>query len=291
MEALYDMKVKVLMILVAAFTLLAVSAMAQQDPLDAGAADSLILSWVHTPDVENGDSLVIWELTSLSDVLLGSLGSGFEWNTPNLVLDSAVIQLPFTVFDFIRIVYYQGSVENSNINRRFLCTLGRIQGTGLAAGRTTLAIYYGHVTSFEPSDMLEIDTASFSALSFVEGQAPEYAPRYSGKIQFAYPAGVNINGNGSLPTNFDLGQNYPNPFNPQTEIPFDLPVKAQTSLEVYNVLGQKVATLIDAELPADHYTVTWDGTSDQGNKVASGIYFYRIAAGDKIETKKMMMLK
>ena len=96
----------------------------------------------------------------------------------------------------------------------------------------------------------------------------------------------------SLPKQFALGQNYPNPFNPGTSIDFDLPVRSTVNLAIYNVLGQKVRTLIANEnLPAEHHTKTWDGTTDRGTSAASGIYFYKIEAGTFVQTKKMVLMK
>jgi methionine-rich copper-binding protein CopC len=96
---------------------------------------------------------------------------------------------------------------------------------------------------------------------------------------------------GSLPSEFALAQNYPNPFNPSTEVGFSLPIDADVELSVFNVLGQKVTTLAYGRMPAGNHTVTWQGTSSDGTPVASGIYFYRISAGNFVETKKMMLLK
>jgi methionine-rich copper-binding protein CopC len=96
---------------------------------------------------------------------------------------------------------------------------------------------------------------------------------------------------GSLPTEFALAQNYPNPFNPSTEISFSLPVASQVQLTVFNVLGQKVTTLLDEQMAAGEHTVTWDGHNSDGASVSSGVYFYRISANSFSQTKKMMMLK
>ncbi|HWR81715.1 MAG TPA: T9SS type A sorting domain-containing protein, partial [Candidatus Deferrimicrobium sp.] len=98
-------------------------------------------------------------------------------------------------------------------------------------------------------------------------------------------------GGPSLPTDYALHQNYPNPFNPSTEISFDVPAASHVTLSVYNVLGQSVTTLVDREMAAGRYSASWDGTSDSGVKTASGIYFYKLIAGDFTETKKMVMLK
>jgi hypothetical protein len=91
---------------------------------------------------------------------------------------------------------------------------------------------------------------------------------------------------GSLPTGFSLGQNYPNPFNPVTNIGFYLPRTSAVRLEIYNMMGQQVATVFDDLLGAGQHVVTWDGS-----KMSSGVYLYRLEAGDFIETKKMTLLK
>ena len=98
-------------------------------------------------------------------------------------------------------------------------------------------------------------------------------------------------GSNTLPASFDLDQNYPNPFNPTTDISFSLPSAANVSLRVYNLLGQEVATVVDGDMGAGVHTVTWDGSNDGGAQVSSGIYFYRLVAGDYTATRKMMLLK
>jgi thermitase len=81
-------------------------------------------------------------------------------------------------------------------------------------------------------------------------------------------------------------QNFPNPFNPVTEISFSLPVAAKVTIDIYNVLGQRVTTLVDRSLPAGEHSATWDGSA-----ASSGVYFYRITAGEFTATKKMMLVK
>jgi len=80
--------------------------------------------------------------------------------------------------------------------------------------------------------------------------------------------------------------NFPNPFNPSTEISFSLPIASHAKLEIFNVMGQKVATLVDGQLEAGEHIVQWDG-----NESASGVYFYRLQADDFVDTKKMILLK
>ncbi|MFQ6091463.1 MAG: FlgD immunoglobulin-like domain containing protein [bacterium] len=106
----------------------------------------------------------------------------------------------------------------------------------------------------------------------------------------------------SVPEEFALSQNYPNPFNPYTEIRYQIPAPSRdgignlrspvhTTLKIYNLLGQEVRTLVDEAKEAGYYTVRWDGRDSAGNEVASGIYFYRIEAGQFQKTKRMLLVK
>lgn len=92
--------------------------------------------------------------------------------------------------------------------------------------------------------------------------------------------------NAIRPDEYALLQNYPNPFNPATEISFHLPEAGEVIIEVFNIRGQQVTTLIDAKLESGFHSVSFDGST-----VASGIYFYRLTSGEFIETKKMLLLK
>jgi hypothetical protein len=93
------------------------------------------------------------------------------------------------------------------------------------------------------------------------------------------------------PQNFSLFQNYPNPFNPRTSIRYALPQDARVKLVIYNVMGQKVKTLVDEEQSAGYKTVWWDGRDNRGDQVASGVYFYRLEADSFSQVRKMMLIK
>ena len=108
---------------------------------------------------------------------------------------------------------------------------------------------------------------------------------------FAYSFNVNVNptdveSTDQLPTEFALFQNYPNPFNPTTNIKFDLPKESNVTLKVYNILGEEVATLVNKVMPAGHQVVTFDAS-----RLASGMYIYRIEAGNFVQVKKMLLMK
>ena len=95
----------------------------------------------------------------------------------------------------------------------------------------------------------------------------------------------------TLPSGYGLEQNYPNPFNPSTSIEFSLPSKSHVKLEVYNLLGRKIASIADRFFESGTHTVNWDGKNFSGEQAASGIYFYRMEAGQFDLTRKMILLK
>ncbi|RMG63204.1 MAG: choice-of-anchor D domain-containing protein [Calditrichaeota bacterium] len=94
-----------------------------------------------------------------------------------------------------------------------------------------------------------------------------------------------------LPTTLTLFQNYPNPFNPTTTIRFQVPEPMKVRVVVYNALGQLVRTLLDRQLTAGEYQVVWDGTSEQGNAVPSGLYFYELQTERTRQIRKMILLR
>jgi hypothetical protein len=95
----------------------------------------------------------------------------------------------------------------------------------------------------------------------------------------------------AVPLQYQLFQNYPNPFNPTTKITFTLPKNQQVTLKVYDVMGRLTKTLVSRVMPSGEYTMTWDGTNEAGNKVSSGVYFYRLHTDGFTQTNKMMYLK
>lgn len=114
-----------------------------------------------------------------------------------------------------------------------------------------------------------------------------YEPGFQqGAVTVLVPTGVNDDPHGSLPSVFTLNQNYPNPFNPVTVIEFALPKASQVKLEVFNVLGQVVETLVDKPMPAGNYTVDFNASAKP-----SGVYFYRLSHDYGSLTRKMVLLK
>jgi hypothetical protein len=144
------------------------------------------------------------------------------------------------------------------------------------------------------SDSSFIDTIYSCGLSLVWDTIPDpldrwnFGPKFPLTILPVTAVESELTG---LPDNFFLSQNYPNPFNPATTISFTISELRFTILKVYDVLGNEITTLLNEELPAGEYKVEFDSHFSEIRNLPSGIYFYRLKAGDFIQTKKMILLK
>lgn len=163
----------------------------------------------------------------------------------------------------------------------------------LAPGSGTMARLHFTVAALAPETLLTIDTTTLSALTTVislttAAGGTQFVPFYtSDTVRILAPTGVGDDPDDlTLPDAFVLQQNYPNPFNPTTTIEFSLPQAAYVRLDVYNILGQQVTRLVDGDLAAGEHRVEFDG-----NNLATGVYFYRLATHDFHATKKMLLVK
>ena len=96
---------------------------------------------------------------------------------------------------------------------------------------------------------------------------------------------------GVVPSEFSLAQNYPNPFNPTTTIQYSVPTTGKVRLEIFNIVGQKIATVVDQVQTPGTWTALWNGKNDQGITVSTGLYLYRLSTNSYVATKKMMLIK
>jgi hypothetical protein len=125
-----------------------------------------------------------------------------------------------------------------------------------------------------------------AATATIHSQFGSINPLYYNQWNFANEAKSVKQVDGAAPTQFELSQNYPNPFNPSTVINYSIPVNGLVSLKVFNVLGQEVATLVNEMQTVGNYKATFNA-----NSLSSGVYFYKIEAGNFTSVKKMMFLK
>jgi hypothetical protein len=110
------------------------------------------------------------------------------------------------------------------------------------------------------------------------------------RIEFASREGQALQSN-HQPSTFHLAQNYPNPFNPATTILYTLSQRSHVELTIYNIVGQEIVTLVSSDLPAGDHSAVWRGRDSHGSPVSSGVYLYRLKAGDFVSTRKMLLLK
>ena len=114
------------------------------------------------------------------------------------------------------------------------------------------------------------------------------AAGHNGEILAQTSKTINIS---NIPEQYLLHQNYPNPFNPTTTIAYDLPEDVFLTLEIYDLLGRKVRTLVNKQIEAGYHKSIWDGRNDFGIDLGSGFYFYRVSTANYNKTQKMVLLK
>jgi hypothetical protein len=155
------------------------------------------------------------------------------------------------------------------------------------------------------SNKVEGDTITFATYKKdtkqrieLEEQANFFVNNVLGSASEPFIWSLNITGiwdEGFIPDRYSISQNYPNPFNPTTQIEYGLPYNSEVSITVFNILGQRVATLINEEKSSGYYKLMWNGRNDYNQQIASGVYIYRIVAKSKKDTfmqsKKLILLK
>lgn len=202
------------------------------------------------------------------------------------------VNLKEVLFEDTRVEYFDLKIANID-NENGTVVIGLLpQMTpdfkpDLAAGEGVVANLVFEITDPTVSDItVEPHTSAVPAhrLTFVSrdgDQLETIYPEFEGvTVAFSNVA------NDLLPGEFKLSQNYPNPFNPSTTFEFALPTPSHVNLTVFNLLGQKVTTVIDEHLNAGVHTYEWNA-----NDNASGVYFYRLTTDENTETRKMMLLK
>jgi hypothetical protein len=236
----------------------------------------------HMPS--NGDPQVHNWMLDLFDA-----ENGEEWNT--IILDLASDTGQYFEYGTVPAHFWLSMLLSSSEDMRF--------GTG---EHTLIA-----TITFKMQDKMNIciDTCFWppsSRLDFERMDAKRFYPRMgsdhdplSYKVCFP-PRDTSdvkeIEGiNDTKPSDFSLSQNYPNPFNPVTNFQFTLPKSSHVKIEIFNIVGQKVAILVDGDMKPGLYTADWNGRDENGKSVSSGIYFYRMQADDFSDMKKMVLVK
>ncbi|MEW5794839.1 MAG: T9SS type A sorting domain-containing protein [Candidatus Zixiibacteriota bacterium] len=214
----------------------------------------------------------------------------FAIRMPNVTCADEAVARALTADDMYNVYFgwynesYQAKARRALLAVLLNVASGRMpQGIAVSRDGATASQAITYCSDLIESGLSNKCYQAYSVLSLMHQSKPVPA----GVIPLVTPA-IYYKGESSAlnPATFALDQNYPNPFNPVTEIGFALPTADDVTLEVFNVLGQKVATLVDGRVEAGAHRVTWDG-SDQ----SSGVYFYRLTAGKQVLSKKMLLLK
>ncbi len=139
-------------------------------------------------------------------------------------------------------------------------------------------------------DATDLVAGTYNANLVIDSNDP-INPEVTVPVSLSVDQAITDIGDDRTPVKFELFANRPNPFNPTTTIAYDLPRGVQVSLTIYDVQGREVRQLVNASQPAGRHSIVWDGRNSSSTQVASGVYFYRLTAGEFVQTKKMVLLK
>ena len=237
----------------------------------------------HAEAILNGNTIVHNEAQFYPDSSLFGYGGGICCDSSALIMSSCLIA--YNNGGGLYLPYY--SSDTLNISHTDLygneCLVGNWESAPDCAGRNGNMCKDPHFCNPDSGDYHLYSTS------------PCAPANTGGTLIGALPVGCSATdvdeSEENLPIAFALHQNYPNPFNPTTTIEYSVPHHSQVILEIFNILGQSIRTLVNDAQAAGKYSAVWNGLSDDGSQVSSGVYLYRIRAGEFIETKKMVLLK
>lgn len=157
---------------------------------------------------------------------------------------------------------------------------------GLSENGLTVRVWNSDMQQWQNVSGVTINTST-NTVTFISADLNSYYALNAPKVV----TNVDDFASGAVPEKFALEQNYPNPFNPSTTIRFALPQESLVKLEIFNVLGQKVATLVNAVRPAGEHTLQWNGVDDSGKLATSSVYLMRLQAGNEVMLRRMTLMK
>ncbi|MEN8191672.1 MAG: FlgD immunoglobulin-like domain containing protein [Bacteroidota bacterium] len=214
----------------------------------------------------------IWTRTDTNDIYSNGSNGLPKWSSdfPDSLTVRAVLSFLIKMSDYINDV----ETEFSNL----IFTISTIDSLDYTWQSDTL-IFSTTSTSYSSEGMVYIEAEN------------ESGGKSTDSIWAIIDPTTGINGLNYLPEKYSLEQNYPNPFNPSTTIKYSIPKSSDVIISIYNMLGEKIATLIDMNQNAGNYNVVWNGQNDSGQEVSTGVYIYKINAGEFTQSHKMILLR
>ncbi len=179
--------------------------------------------------------------------------------------------------------------DASGVNLEGYCAGSTPWYSGVAAPAQALSAFNGQSTQ-GTWQLIVSDAVSADEGTIIDWEILS-TPALGGTCEICVTSGVEAPSGELRNAGFSLSQNRPNPFSPKTVIEFSLPTAGPATLEVFDVAGRRVRTLVDQSLPAGPHVVTWDGTDSNDHRAATGIYFYRLTAADETSIKRMIRMR
>ena len=269
------------------------------------------------PNILPGQYIVLAvPVGSYAPAYYSTSGSTQNWRLASRVSVNGndVAGIDITVKPFVKMMvgytFVSGTVSTNSVSGKLGETSGAVGVAGAIVYATNAnGSVYGYDITDDRGSYAIAGTAPGSYTLFVDAPgftssasviaSPTYAADAKGSVQGA--SGVNFSLNTVVtsveedqvlvPSGYVLEQNYPNPFNPTTQILFSLPNNDRVTLTIFNLLGQKITTLVDGVTAAGSHVVTWNGRDSRGAQLPSGVYFYRLESPSFSAAKRMLMLK
>ena len=239
---------------------------------------------LYAVNLSNGSTAFVANITPFTQhtILTGAFSfSGSLFSIIDTIINNN------TIDKFIRINKTTGIAQQDGANvigavlpQSMTFTIEDVPAPGL------IWAFYGPFP-YAGSFLIDVDTNNFSTITLL---ALPDSTEITGLIIPDNYSGVEKEGN-KIPSGFKLEQNYPNPFNPSTQINFSIPKRAYVKIIIYDILGRIVDELVNSELEAGTYSADWPAASGNEANFSSGVYFYRMVAGNYNETKRMILMK
>jgi hypothetical protein len=259
--------------------------------------DTVYLDSVY--DISANQKYIPFVINFANDEFLGSIRVPLTYYNPlntDIYLDS--ISWAKSRVEYVRKKEIFTVSTSHYDDKKFLITVTPFPDEkSIPPGRGLLCTLYFHTgPKWDPNIEVEVDTTRvnhFSLLFINEKFTSCCVPNLPWKGLLGGKSTTDVKDivNSDILKDYFLSCSYPNPFNASTTIEFSIPERDHVKLEIYNVLGQKVRTLIDKTLPSGSYRVEWNGKGERGNILSSGIYFYRIESQDFVKVNRMTLVK